>query len=90
MQKTRSKAADVKDTSGILDQLVENLVTKGSARFMHFGLFKVVSVTGRKRYSFQDRKMVPIPRYITVSFSPAQGLRDMLNEKGRRLKTKKK
>lgn len=86
----RSKASDVKDKSGVLDQLVDTLMTKGSVRLMHFGRFKIVSVEGRKRYSFADRSIVPIPKYFTVSFSPAQGLRDMLNEKGRRLKTKKR
>ncbi len=78
---TKLKKYNIKDESGLIEGLITGLQTKGAVRFLHFGLFKVVSVKGRTRYNFKTRKVVPTLPYKSITFSPAKGLRDMFNKK---------
>lgn len=87
---TKDRENNIRDDSGLVDKLVDALTRKGVARLVHFGLFRVVSVEGRKRYDFKKRRMVPVGSFKKITFTPAQGFRDMLNTKGRVYKSKKK
>lgn len=78
---TRSKKYNVLDGSDISHILVDTLVKKGAVRLVHFGIFRAVLVKGRKRYDFKTRKMVDVPTFKQVTFTPAEGLREMLNTK---------
>lgn len=89
MAATKSKKNNIADDSGLLEQLIESLLKKGMVRLTHFGLFEVVEVRGRMRYAFGKRKMVPVKAFRKIRFTPAAGLRDMLNGKGRSIKNKK-
>lgn len=81
--------ADVRD-SGVLDGIVNALISKGSARFLWLGKFRVINKTGGKRYSFKTKAMVPYPAYKTVIFTPAEGIHDLLNPGNPRRKRKKR
>lgn len=82
---TKSKENNVKDGTGeVVAMLVEALSSRGAVRLTHFGLFKVVEVKGRKRYNFAERKMEAVRPFKKITFTPAEGLRDMLNRKRER------
>lgn len=76
-----SKITSIKDRSGLVDQLVHELSTKGSARLVHLGLFRVVPIKGRKRYDFKERRVVSMKPYKQLTFQPAKGIRDILQLK---------
>lgn len=78
-KKKLPKSINVKDTSGLVETLMTDLKTKGLVRFLHFGLFKVVSVQGRTRYDMISKKIVPVPTYKRILFTPAKGLKEMIN-----------
>ena len=75
---TKSKQQDViaHDT---LDTLIGTLRTKKRARFMNLGLFRVIEIKGRQRWDFRQKKMVTIPKFKTLVFTPAEGIKDLLN-----------
>lgn len=74
----KSKKADIKH-GDTLDEIVSALTTKGEARFLHLGKFKVMPKKGGLRYDFKKKKMVPYASYKTVIFTPAEGLHDLIN-----------
>lgn len=73
-------STNVKDKTGIVDAMVQELSKKGSVRLVHFGLFKVRKIKGRKRYDFKERKMVAMKPFKQIIFSPARGIREMLRD----------
>lgn len=77
---TAKKKPAIKDTTGLLDSLVESLMKNGSVRLIHFGTFRTKTIKGRKVYDWKKRAMRPIPPFKQVIFTPAKGLRDMLNK----------
>lgn len=77
--KKTSKSADVKDTSGFIDEVIDTLKKKGRVRVMHFGEFRATKVKGRKVYKWETRKMVPVPPFIAINFTAANGLNHMFN-----------
>jgi nucleoid DNA-binding protein len=77
-----SKRHIIKDQA-FVDKLVGELSDHGDVHITHLGRFRVVSVKGRKVYSSRERKMVPVPEFKMVCFTPSKGLRDMLNQRPR-------
>ena len=75
-----NKIKNLKDTSGLIDQLVHELEKNGSARLVHFGLFKIKEIKGHKRYDFKARKVVPMEPYKQIIFTPSKGIREMLRD----------
>jgi len=65
----------------VVDRVVEMLIKKGAARIVHLGVFKVSSISGRKRYDFKKREMVPVESFKIINFKPARGLQILLNGK---------
>lgn len=68
------------DKSGLVDQLIDELASKGSARLVHLGLFRVALIKGKKRYDFKARKVIAMKPYKQIIFTPARGIREMLRE----------
>lgn len=77
---TASKSNNLKDTSGLVDALVDQLSKKGVVRLVHLGLFRVLQIKGKKRYSFKTREVVDANPYKQIIFTPARGIRQMLRE----------
>lgn len=73
-----SKRHSIKDKSGMIDALVHELVSKGSVRLSHFGLFRVREIKGHKRYDFKKRRIVEVEPYKQIIFTPARGIAEML------------
>lgn len=80
-KKKLSADYNIKDASGLVENLMVDLQKKGAVRLLHFGLFKVQTVKGKTRYDFVNKKIVPIPTFKKISFTPAKGLREMINKK---------
>lgn len=74
-----SHTRDIKDKTGLLDDLITTIVEKGRAHFMHLGTFTLVQRKGGKRYDVTKRTMVPYGAYMTIAFNPSKPLREMLN-----------
>jgi len=75
-----AKRKNLKDNSGLIDEVIHELTKKGSVRLVHLGQFRVAKVKGRKRYDFKERKVVPMEPYKQIIFTPAKGIRDMLRD----------
>ncbi|MBX4216155.1 HU family DNA-binding protein, partial [Candidatus Parcubacteria bacterium] len=71
---------NIKD-AGTVGNLVDTLARSGSVRLLHFGVFKVKTIKGHKRYDFKRRTVVPRKPYKQIIFTPAHGLREMLHTK---------
>lgn len=68
------------DKSGVVDSIIHELTKKGAARLVHLGSFRVKTVKGRKRYDFKARRVIPMPPYKQIVFTPARGISEMLRE----------
>lgn len=75
-----SKKINLKDKNGLIDELIHTLEKNGSARLVHFGLFRIVEIKGHKRYDFKERKVVPMKPYKQIIFTPSKGIREMLRD----------
>lgn len=75
-----SKRKNIKDTSGIVDAMIAELVKTGSVRLVHFGLFRVREIKGHKRYDFKARKVIAMEPYKQIIYTPARGIREMLRD----------
>lgn len=73
-------AKGIVDKTGLIDQLVGELESKGSARLVHLGLFRVKLIKGKKRYDFKERQVIAVKPYKIIIFTPARGIREMLRE----------
>lgn len=74
-------AKGIKDKSGLVDSLVSELSSAGSVRLVHLGLFRVKLIKGKKRYDFKSRKVIAVKPYKIIIFTPARGIREMLQGK---------
>lgn len=80
MAKGKPKSVNLTDKSGLVDELVDRLAKGGKVRLVHFGLFRVATIKGKKRYDFKKRKVVSAEPYKIIIYTPARGIREMLRE----------
>lgn len=74
------KRKNLKDKNGLIDELIHELEQNGSARLVHFGLFRIAEIKGHKRYDFKQRKVVAMKPYKQIIFTPSKGIREMLRD----------
>lgn len=74
------RRTNIKDGSGIVDALIAEISQNGSARLVHFGLFRVVELKNKKRFDFKKRKVIPMPPYKQIIFTPSRSIREMLRD----------
>lgn len=80
MAKGKPKSINLTDKSGLVDELISRLSKSGTVRLVHFGLFRVAEIKGKKRYDFRKRQIVPAKPYKIITFKPARGIHEMLGK----------